>query len=86
MNGGVTIAPAPDVRDERLAELVKWTSGAGMPDVHAMLLDLQRHRAAMKRLEAWAAGLDGNGPEDGGSHANIRFAAELLSRIKGDSK
>lgn len=38
-----------DLTDERLAELVHWSSDAsygGMPDTHTALLELQRHRAA----------------------------------------
>jgi hypothetical protein len=43
---GDRIAPASDTSDERLAELIRWTGQSGMPDVHALLLDLQQLRAA----------------------------------------
>lgn len=43
---GERIEPAPDTSDERLVELIRWTSKSGMPDVHALLLDLQQLRAA----------------------------------------
>jgi hypothetical protein len=43
---GDRIEPAPDIGDQRLEELVRWTGRSGMPDVHALLLDLQQHRAA----------------------------------------
>lgn len=45
------IIPAPDIGDERLAELIGWTGKAGMPDVHAMLLDLQLRRSADRDAE-----------------------------------
>jgi len=35
-----------DVTDERLANLISWTSKAGMPDVHHLLLENRDHRAA----------------------------------------
>lgn len=36
-----------EVSDERLKELVRWTSKAGMPDVHQLLMETERHRAAV---------------------------------------
>jgi hypothetical protein len=39
--------PAPRLDDDRLEELVHWTGGSGMPDTHALLKELQRHRAAV---------------------------------------
>lgn len=45
------IIPAPDISDERLAELVDWTGKAGMPDVHALLLDLKIRRSTDRDAE-----------------------------------
>jgi hypothetical protein len=49
-----------------------------------LALEVKDRRAMVKRLEAWAMALDNDGPEDGGSYANIAFAAELRRRMGGD--
>ena len=79
---GERIEPAPDTSDERLAELVRWTNLGGMPDMHALLLDLQSKRAMVKRLETFIDDLEQSAATPSYRHAFRSLAVELRNRMK----
>lgn len=82
------------IDDDRLAELVNWTSDGSQPDMHSALTELQRLRVTMKRINDLDLKLRGNiaimggsvliGPYkiDGG--VSRTFLDELRKAIKGE--
>jgi hypothetical protein len=76
------ISPAPDTSDERLIQLIRWTGKAGMPDIHVLLQELQRHRALVKRLEEWAKQLEARLYPDHDGLLLRKAAIELRNRMK----
>lgn len=72
-----------DLSDEELRARLKYAMGElhGAPFVQP-LRELQRHRAMVKRLEAWTEELDKDVHAAGGTGVGPFVAAELRNRMK----
>lgn len=77
-----------DLTDEEIVSIERSLGGPSRVAVSnsetcRMLHELQRHRAMVKRLEAWAVQLESDTFAAGGIGVGPFIAAELRNRMKG---
>ena len=72
-----------DLTEQHLDNLLSGYSGVtGTDDVPNMIAEIRRHRAAMKRLEAWESDLMSG---EFGDRVGPAFAERLHAAVKGDA-